>query len=52
MPDHEIATREDWVTARKALREREREHARLADELARRRDASVRRKDEHEDAGA
>jgi hypothetical protein len=36
MPDHEIATREDWVTARQAGG----------------RVAPVRRNDEYEDAGA
>jgi predicted dithiol-disulfide oxidoreductase (DUF899 family) len=35
MPLHEIATGEQWLAARKELLEREREHMRLGDELAR-----------------
>jgi predicted dithiol-disulfide oxidoreductase (DUF899 family) len=37
MPDHEVATREQWLAARKELLEREREHTRLGDELAQQR---------------
>jgi predicted dithiol-disulfide oxidoreductase (DUF899 family) len=37
MATHKIATREEWVAARKGLIAREKEHTRLGDELARRR---------------
>ena len=37
MPTHKIATREEWLSARAALLEREKQHTRLGDELARRR---------------
>jgi predicted dithiol-disulfide oxidoreductase (DUF899 family) len=37
MPAHTTATREAWLTAREDLLEREKEHTRLGDELARRR---------------
>ena len=37
MPDHRIATREEWLAARGQLLAREKEHTRLGDELARRR---------------
>src|SRR5215207_5083603 len=37
MTEHTVATREKWLTARKALLEREREHLRLGDDLARQR---------------
>lgn len=36
-PTHKIATREEWLAARAELLEREKEHTRLGDELARRR---------------
>jgi len=35
MPTHKIATREEWSAARAALLEREKEHTRIGDELAR-----------------
>jgi predicted dithiol-disulfide oxidoreductase (DUF899 family) len=35
MPTHKIATRDEWLTARAALLEREKEHTRTGDELAR-----------------
>ena len=34
MPEHRIASREDWQAARDELLRREKEHARVADELA------------------
>ena len=37
MSDRRIGTREEWLTAREALLEREKEHTRLGDELARQR---------------
>jgi len=37
MPTHKIATREEWLAARAALLEREQEHTRIGDELARQR---------------
>jgi predicted dithiol-disulfide oxidoreductase (DUF899 family) len=37
MPDHETATREEWLAARNELLEREDEHARRSEELARER---------------
>jgi predicted dithiol-disulfide oxidoreductase (DUF899 family) len=37
MTDHTISSREEWQTAREELLEREKEHTRMADELARRR---------------
>jgi predicted dithiol-disulfide oxidoreductase (DUF899 family) len=37
MPTHKIATREEWLAARAALLEREKEHTRIGDELARQR---------------
>jgi predicted dithiol-disulfide oxidoreductase (DUF899 family) len=37
MPDHQIATKEQWVTAREELIAREKEHTRHGDELARQR---------------
>src|SRR5919109_490250 len=37
MIDHKIGTREEWLAARETLLEREKEHTRLGDELARRR---------------
>jgi predicted dithiol-disulfide oxidoreductase (DUF899 family) len=37
MTEHTVATREEWLTARKALLEREREHLRLGDDLAQQR---------------
>ena len=35
--DHRIGTREEWQAAREQLLEREKEHTRLGDELARQR---------------
>jgi len=37
MTEHTVATREEWLTARKTLLEREREHLRLGDDVARQR---------------
>ena len=37
MPEHEIATREEWLAVREQLLVREKEHTRLGDELARQR---------------
>jgi predicted dithiol-disulfide oxidoreductase (DUF899 family) len=37
MPTHKIATRDEWLAARAALLEREKEHTRIGDELARQR---------------
>jgi predicted dithiol-disulfide oxidoreductase (DUF899 family) len=37
MTVHEIATRQEWLTARETLLEREKEHTRVGDELARQR---------------
>jgi predicted dithiol-disulfide oxidoreductase (DUF899 family) len=37
MTDHKIGTREEWQAAREALLRREKEHTRMADELARQR---------------
>jgi predicted dithiol-disulfide oxidoreductase (DUF899 family) len=37
LPSHEIATRAEWLAARTALLEREKEHTRIGDELARQR---------------
>jgi predicted dithiol-disulfide oxidoreductase (DUF899 family) len=37
MADHRIGTREEWQAAREALLEREKEHTRMGDELARER---------------
>jgi predicted dithiol-disulfide oxidoreductase (DUF899 family) len=37
MPDHKIATREEWIVARQELLEAEKQHTRLGDELARQR---------------
>ena len=37
MTDHEIGTREEWLAARAKLLDREKEHTRLGDELARQR---------------
>jgi predicted dithiol-disulfide oxidoreductase (DUF899 family) len=37
MTEHEIATREQWQAARDELLRREKEHTRMADELARQR---------------
>ena len=37
MPDHKIATREEWAAVRAELLAREKEHTRLGDELARQR---------------
>lgn len=37
MTDHKIGTREEWLAAREKLLEREKEHTRLGDELARQR---------------
>ena len=37
MPDHKIGTREEWTAARRELLDREKEHTRLGDELARER---------------
>jgi predicted dithiol-disulfide oxidoreductase (DUF899 family) len=37
MTTHEVASREDWLAARAALLEREKEHTRMGDELARQR---------------
>jgi predicted dithiol-disulfide oxidoreductase (DUF899 family) len=37
MPDHPTATREEWLTARKELLDREKEYTRRGDELARQR---------------
>jgi quinol monooxygenase YgiN len=37
LADHRIGTREEWQAARERLLEREREHTRLGDELARQR---------------
>ena len=35
MIDQRVGTREEWLAAREALLEREKEHTRLGDELAR-----------------
>ena len=35
MVDHKIGTREEWTAARRELLDREKEHTRLGDELAR-----------------
>jgi predicted dithiol-disulfide oxidoreductase (DUF899 family) len=37
MTDHKTGTREEWLAARKELLAAEKEHMRLGDELARRR---------------
>jgi predicted dithiol-disulfide oxidoreductase (DUF899 family) len=37
MPDHKIGTRDEWTAARQELLDREKEHTRLGDELARQR---------------
>src|SRR5919109_2637543 len=37
MTDHKVTSREEWLAAREELLEREKEHTRLGDELARRR---------------
>ncbi len=37
MTTHKIATREEWQAARAALLEREKEHTRMGDDLARQR---------------
>jgi predicted dithiol-disulfide oxidoreductase (DUF899 family) len=37
MTDHKVTSREEWLVAREELLEREKEHTRLGDELARRR---------------
>src|SRR5689334_24951083 len=37
MTAHEVTSREEWLAAREKLLEREKEHTRLGDELARRR---------------
>lgn len=37
MTDHEVTSRQEWLAAREALFEREKEHIRLGDELARER---------------
>ena len=37
MTDHKAASREEWLAAREELLEREKEHTRLGDELARQR---------------
>jgi predicted dithiol-disulfide oxidoreductase (DUF899 family) len=37
MTDHRVASREEWLSAREALLAREKEHTRMADELARQR---------------
>jgi predicted dithiol-disulfide oxidoreductase (DUF899 family) len=37
MPDHKVVGREEWQAARDELLQREKEHTRMADELARRR---------------
>ena len=37
MTDHPIATHDEWLAAREELLEREKEHTRLGDELAKRR---------------
>ena len=37
MPEHRTATREEWVVARDALLQREKELTRMGDELARQR---------------
>src|SRR2546421_6075937 len=37
MTDHKIGSREEWQAAREELLRREKEHTRMADELARRR---------------
>lgn len=37
MTDHKIASREEWQAARDELLRREKEHTRMADELARQR---------------
>jgi predicted dithiol-disulfide oxidoreductase (DUF899 family) len=37
MTDHKVGTREDWQTARNELLQREKEHTRMGDELARQR---------------
>src|SRR5262245_12668956 len=39
MPSHTVATRAEWTVAREALLEREKEHTRHGDELARERRA-------------
>ena len=37
MPNHKTGTREEWQAAREELLRREKEHTRMADELARQR---------------
>ena len=37
MPEHKIASREEWQAARQELLQREKEHTRMGDELARQR---------------
>ena len=37
MTGHKIGTREEWLSAREQLLEREKEHTRLGDELAQQR---------------
>ena len=37
MPEHKIGTREEWQAARQELLQREKEHTRMGDELARQR---------------
>jgi predicted dithiol-disulfide oxidoreductase (DUF899 family) len=37
MTDHKVASPEEWLAAREALLAREKEHTRMADELARQR---------------
>ena len=37
MPDHKVVGREEWEAARDELLRREKEHTRVADELARQR---------------
>ena len=37
MTDHNVASRQEWLAAREKLLEREKEHTRLGDELARQR---------------
>jgi len=37
MPDHKVVSQQEWQAARDELLQREKEHTRMADELARQR---------------
>jgi hypothetical protein len=53
MTDHKVVGREDWEAAREELLQREKEHTRMADELARqRRELRVRCRSIHSDVSA